>query len=91
MDSIKQRDFSSGQSRDMNYTEIGVDLVSENSVIAEAASLGNSSEVETAQEAEALTHVGPDGRANMVDVGGKADTEREAVAVGSIFLGMAHQ
>jgi hypothetical protein len=35
----------------------------------------------------ALTHVGPDGRANMVNVAHKADTHRVAVAVGSIFLG----
>ncbi len=71
--------------------EVGANLASGNTVKSEAASLGNYSEAEAAQEADALTHVGPDGRANMVDVGGKADTEREAVAVGSIFLGMAQK
>jgi hypothetical protein len=76
---------SLGNSSEVEVASLG------NSSEVEAASLGNSSEVEAAQEADALTHVGPDGRANMVDVGGKADTEREAVAVGSIFLGMAQQ
>ncbi|MDA4847700.1 cyclic pyranopterin monophosphate synthase MoaC [Hoeflea poritis] len=36
-----------------------------------------------------LTHIGEDGAANMVDVGGKADTERVAVAEG--FVKMAPQ
>ena len=34
----------------------------------------------------ALTHVGPDGAARMVDVSGKAETEREARAAGSIRM-----
>lgn len=33
-----------------------------------------------------LSHVGADGRARMVDVGGKAVTEREAVARGSVTM-----
>ena len=36
-----------------------------------------------------LTHIGEGGEANMVDVGGKADTERAAVAEG--FVTMAPQ
>lgn len=34
----------------------------------------------------ALTHVGADGRARMVDVGGKAVTERTAVARGTVAM-----
>jgi cyclic pyranopterin phosphate synthase len=33
-----------------------------------------------------LTHLGPDGTADMVDVGGKAETERVAVAEGSVTM-----
>lgn len=33
-----------------------------------------------------LTHIGPDGRARMVDVGSKADTDRTAIAIGRIRL-----
>lgn len=33
-----------------------------------------------------LTHIGPDGRAVMVDVSDKADTVREAVAIGHIDM-----
>jgi cyclic pyranopterin phosphate synthase len=33
-----------------------------------------------------LSHVGPDGRAQMVDVGGKAVTARRAVAAGAITM-----
>ena len=33
-----------------------------------------------------LTHIGPDGRAVMVDVSAKADTERTAIAVGHIDM-----
>lgn len=33
-----------------------------------------------------LTHIGPDGRARMVDVSGKADTVREAVAEGFVRM-----
>jgi cyclic pyranopterin phosphate synthase len=33
-----------------------------------------------------LTHIGPDGQADMVDVGGKAETERVAVAEGSVVM-----
>jgi cyclic pyranopterin phosphate synthase len=36
--------------------------------------------------AEGLTHVDADGRARMVDVGGKPETEREAVAAGSVLM-----
>ncbi len=87
---------SLGNSSEVGFASLGNSSEAEagslgNSSEAEAVSLGNSLEAEAAQEADALTHVGPDGRANMVDVGGKADTEREAVAVGSIFLGMAQQ
>lgn len=34
-----------------------------------------------------LTHVGPDGRARMVDIGDKTDTERTAHARGRISMG----
>ena len=34
----------------------------------------------------ALTHIGADGQAHMVDVGGKAETERTAVAEGSVAM-----
>jgi cyclic pyranopterin phosphate synthase len=34
----------------------------------------------------ALTHLGPDGQANMVDVGGKDDTVRTAVAEGAVTM-----
>lgn len=34
----------------------------------------------------ALSHVGPDGSARMVDVGDKADTDREAVAAGEVRI-----
>ena len=33
-----------------------------------------------------LTHIGADGQANMVDVGGKADTERTAIAEGFVTM-----
>jgi cyclic pyranopterin phosphate synthase len=33
-----------------------------------------------------LTHLGPDGQANMVDVGGKDETERVAVAQGAVEM-----
>jgi len=33
-----------------------------------------------------LTHLGADGEANMVDVGGKAETERTAVAEGEVVM-----
>jgi len=33
-----------------------------------------------------LTHIGPDGQADMVDVGGKDETERVAVAEGSVVM-----
>lgn len=33
-----------------------------------------------------LSHVGPDGKAQMVDVSGKPETERRAVASGSIYM-----
>ena len=33
-----------------------------------------------------FTHFDEQGNARMVDVGGKADTEREAVAQGSIYM-----
>jgi cyclic pyranopterin phosphate synthase len=36
-----------------------------------------------------LSHVGPDGRAHMVDVGGKPVTPRRAVAAGSITMARA--
>ena len=34
----------------------------------------------------ALTHLGPDGQANMVDVGGKGETVRTAVAEGFVVM-----
>lgn len=34
----------------------------------------------------ALTHLGPDGQANMVDVGGKDETVRTAVAEGFVMM-----
>ena len=36
-----------------------------------------------------LSHVGPDGKAHMVDVSAKAETERRAVASGSIRMNQA--
>ena len=36
--------------------------------------------------AAALTHIGASGEAHMVDVGGKAETERQAVAEGSVVM-----
>lgn len=33
-----------------------------------------------------LTHIGADGAANMVDVGGKAETERVAIAEGAVIM-----
>ena len=33
-----------------------------------------------------LTHLGADGKANMVDVGGKAETERTAIAEGLVTM-----
>ena len=33
-----------------------------------------------------LTHIGPDGRARMVDVGAKADTDRTAIASGRLSV-----
>ena len=33
-----------------------------------------------------LTHLDPQGQAHMVDVGAKAETEREAVAAGRVFM-----
>lgn len=36
-----------------------------------------------------LSHVGPDGKARMVDVGGKAATAREALARGEITMSVA--
>jgi cyclic pyranopterin phosphate synthase len=33
-----------------------------------------------------LTHIGADGQANMVDVGGKAETERTAIAEGFVTM-----
>ena len=33
-----------------------------------------------------LTHIGPDGKARMVDIGAKADTERRALATGRVRL-----
>ncbi|MBI1394129.1 MAG: cyclic pyranopterin monophosphate synthase MoaC [Alphaproteobacteria bacterium] len=36
-----------------------------------------------------LTHIGPDGRARMVDVGGKAVTDRSATATGRIRMNRA--
>ena len=33
-----------------------------------------------------LTHIGPDGRARMVDISAKAETDREAVATGRIRM-----
>jgi cyclic pyranopterin phosphate synthase len=37
-------------------------------------------------DAPALTHLDASGRARMVDVGGKADTQREAVARGEVWM-----
>lgn len=37
----------------------------------------------------ALTHVGPDGRPRMVDVGAKAETERSATVVGALRMAPA--
>lgn len=34
----------------------------------------------------ALTHLGPDGQANMVDVGDKPETQRSATAAGSVTM-----
>ncbi|HSJ08655.1 MAG TPA: cyclic pyranopterin monophosphate synthase MoaC [Longimicrobiales bacterium] len=39
--------------------------------------------------ADRLTHLAEDGRARMVDVGGKAETERTAVAIGSLRMARA--
>ena len=39
-----------------------------------------------ADETGKLTHIGADGAANMVDVGGKDDTVREAVAEGFVTM-----
>ncbi len=36
--------------------------------------------------ADALTHIGADGQANMVDVGDKAETSRTAIATGSVTM-----
>ncbi|TPW31371.1 cyclic pyranopterin monophosphate synthase MoaC [Pararhizobium mangrovi] len=36
--------------------------------------------------ADALSHIDANGTADMVDVGGKAETERVAVAEGSVFM-----
>jgi cyclic pyranopterin phosphate synthase len=36
--------------------------------------------------AAALTHIGASGEAHMVDVGGKTETERQAVAEGSVVM-----
>ncbi len=33
-----------------------------------------------------LTHIGPDGRARMVDISGKTDSDREALATGRIRM-----
>ncbi|KCZ99105.1 molybdenum cofactor biosynthesis protein C [Hyphomonas polymorpha PS728] len=33
-----------------------------------------------------LTHIGPDGRARMVDISGKTDSERQALATGRIRM-----
>jgi cyclic pyranopterin phosphate synthase len=33
-----------------------------------------------------LTHIGAEGRADMVDVGGKQETERKAVATGAVIM-----
>jgi cyclic pyranopterin monophosphate synthase len=33
-----------------------------------------------------LSHIGPDGRARMVDIGGKAETERTAIAAGLVRM-----
>lgn len=33
-----------------------------------------------------LTHIDPSGRVHMVDVSSKADTEREAIAKGSVYM-----
>lgn len=41
---------------------------------------------ERPERAEGLTHVGPEGRARMVDVSGKSETERVARASGSIRM-----
>jgi cyclic pyranopterin phosphate synthase len=38
------------------------------------------------QKPAALTHLGPDGQANMVDVGGKDETVRTAVAEGFVVM-----
>ena len=43
-------------------------------------------EVEILNEPKELTHVDESGRARMVDVGGKPDTERVAVATGEITM-----
>ncbi|NJN17180.1 MAG: cyclic pyranopterin monophosphate synthase MoaC [Oscillochloris sp.] len=37
-------------------------------------------------ESEKLTHLDAEGRAHMVDVGAKAETQREAVARGSVYM-----
>lgn len=39
-----------------------------------------------ARKAARLTHLGADGKADMVDVGAKAETERTAIAEGSITM-----
>lgn len=36
-----------------------------------------------------LTHIGPDGRARMVDIGSKAETDRTAVATGRVCMAPA--
>lgn len=36
-----------------------------------------------------LTHIGPDGRARMVDVGSKPETERSAEAIGQVRMAAA--
>lgn len=36
-----------------------------------------------------LTHIGPDGRARMVDIGSKAETDRTAVATGLVRMAPA--
>lgn len=40
----------------------------------------------TEKEKEVLTHINEEGRARMVDVSEKEDTQREAAAIGSIFM-----
>jgi hypothetical protein len=83
---MSEQELFAEQLLERHQVEVGPATVTMCKISGDSSASDQASSEREAPRA-ALTHVGPDGRANMVNVSHKADTHRVAVAVGSIFLG----